>query len=65
MNEEKVTIGSYVERKLSQKISELEIENAKLEFLALKYKQDAENVQKELKELKEVQNRHDSSENTE
>lgn len=53
MNQEnKITIEMYVLQKLSAKISELEIENARLEFSVLKYKQDAEELQKQIEEIK-------------
>lgn len=53
MNQEnKITIEMYVLQKLSAKISELEIENARLEFSVLKYKQDTEELQKQIEEIK-------------
>lgn len=49
---DKITIDTYVANKLSAKIAQLEAENARLEFVALKYKQDAEELQKQLEENK-------------
>lgn len=51
MNE--ITLNEYVSGKMSTRIAELEMENARLEFSALKYKQDAEELQKQLEEMKE------------
>lgn len=48
-----ITLNEYVSGKLSARIAELEAENARLEFSALKYKQDAEEMQKQLEEIKE------------
>lgn len=51
-SENKITIEMYVLQKLSTKISELEIENARLEFSALKYKQNAEELQQQIEEIR-------------
>lgn len=50
--ENKITIEMYVLQKLSTKISELEIENARLEFSALKYKQNAEELHQQIEEIR-------------
>ena len=39
---------SYVAKKLGARIATLEEENAKMEFAALKYKQDADDLKKKL-----------------
>lgn len=46
MNE--ITMESYVAKKLGARIATLEEENAKMEFAALKYKQDADDLKKKL-----------------
>lgn len=46
MNE--ITMESYVAKKLGARIATLEEENAKLEFAALKHKQDADDLKKKL-----------------
>lgn len=58
---QEVSIDVYALQKLSSRIAELEIENARLEFLALKYKQDAEELQKQLEEMKKKQEASDAN----
>lgn len=52
---QEITIDAYVLQKLSARIADLETENARLEFSALKYKQDAEELQKKLEKMEEKQ----------
>lgn len=47
-----MSIDAYVLQKLSLRIAELEATNARMEFSVLKYKEDAEELQKELEEMK-------------
>lgn len=56
-----ITMDMYVLQKLSARIAELETENARLEFSALKYKQDAEELQKQLEEMKKKQEASDTN----
>lgn len=55
------TMDMYVLQKLSARIAELEATNARLEFSALVYKQDAEELQKRLEEMKEKQEAGDTN----
>lgn len=55
------TMDMYVLQKLSARIAELEAENARLEFSALVHKQDAEELQKQLKEMKRKQEASDTN----
>lgn len=50
-----MSIDVYTLQKLSLRIAELEAANARLEFSALKYKEDAEELQKQLEEMKKKQ----------
>lgn len=52
---QEVTIDVYVLQKLSARIAELEIENARLEFSVLKYKQDAKKMWKQLEKMEKKQ----------
>lgn len=57
-----ITIDAYTCHKLSARIAELETENARLEFSVLKYKQDAEELKKQLDEMEkkpEVKKQYD------
>lgn len=47
-----MSIDVYTLQKLSLRIAELEAANARLEFSVLKYKEDAEELQKQLEEIK-------------
>lgn len=52
MNNNRITIDTYTERKLSAEIAELKVQLAKTEFQALVLKEENEQLKKTIEEMK-------------